>query len=199
MLNTGVQGLKIMTDDKIPKWICILEILGIVLIIISIFIIGVFVGGIQNDISEKEVKLSGIMLDLRLSDNQRERVINAELTMAILKNFPESPKRNGILSDLDEVKDISINNEAKTLLGGLGNDINFTLSDFKKLDPMEKDNKNKELKKLLIDKYNRVNETKNSAENSLNRWITISIVLQVFGLASIESKRIYECWKPKQS
>ena len=80
MLNTGVQSLKIMTDDKIPKWICILEILGIVLIITSIFIIGVFVRGIQNDISEKEVKLSGIMLDLRRSDNPREWAIIAEST-----------------------------------------------------------------------------------------------------------------------
>ena len=184
-----------MTDDKIPKWICILEILGIVLIITSIFIIGVFVREIQSDISDKEVKPSGIMLDLRLSDNHREWAIIAESTMAIIKNFPESPKRNGILSDLDKAKDISLKNEAETLLGGLGNDTNFTLSDFKKLDPMEKDNKNKELKKLLIDKYNGVNETKNSAENSLNRWITISILLQVFGLASIESKRIYECCK----
>ena len=199
MLNTGVQGLKIMTDDKIPKWICILEILGIVLIIISIFIIGVFVMGIQNDISEKEVKLSGIMLDLRRSDNPREWAIIAESTKAIIKNFPESAERNESLDFFEEAKDVSLDGWAQTLLGGLGKDTNFTVSDFKKLDINEKINKISELSILLIEKYNRVNAEKKLDERYRNGLIIFSTILQVLGLGLIESKRIYECWKPKQS
>ena len=195
MLNTGVPGLKIMTDDKIPKWICLLEILGIVLIIASVFILGFPFRGIQNDINEKETLLSNIMLDLTLSDYCRDRAIMADSTKAIIQNFPESAERNENLCNLEKAKDVSLNRWAQTLLGGLGNDTNFTLTDFKRLDVKEKVNKTKELTILLIEKYNRVNTEKKMDERYRNGLIIFSTILQVLGLGLIESKRISDCLK----
>jgi hypothetical protein len=83
MLNTGVPGLKIMTDDKIPKGICLLEVIGIFIIIASVFILGFPLREIQNDINEKETLLSNTMLDLTLSDYCRDRAIMADSTKAI--------------------------------------------------------------------------------------------------------------------
>ena len=195
MLNTGVQGVKIMTDDKIPKWICLLEIIGIFLIIASVFILGFPLREIQNDITEKEISLSNIMCDLTLSNNCRDRAIMADCTKAIIQNFPEFAERNESLDFFEEKKDVSLNRWAQTLLGGLGKDTNFTLSDFKKLDINEKVNKISELSILLIEKYNRVNAEKKLDERYRNGLIIFSTILQVLGLGLIESKRISDCLK----
>ncbi|MCK4736807.1 MAG: hypothetical protein KAT65_30410 [Methanophagales archaeon] len=184
-----------MTDDKIPKWICLLEISGIFLIIASAFILVFPLMGIQNDINDKEISLSIILCDLTLSNNCRDRVIMADCTKAIIKNFPESAERNESLDFFEEAKDVSLNRWAQALLGGLGKDTNFTLSDFKKLDINEKINKTKELTILLIEKYNRVDAEKKLDERYRNGLIIFSTILQVFGLVFIESKRIYECCK----
>lgn len=184
-----------MEENKVPSWICALQIVGIALIIASILVLNYSVRGIQTDIDEKKQELSDIWDTLKLADQYNERVAMAQNVKIILENFPETEKRNESLNEYTIAIDKSLCFTARALIFRLGNDTTYTRSEFEKLNEQDKYNKTRELVVVLQKDYVNISKEISVDEDDRNQLIFISSLLQVFGLAFIESKRICECFK----